>query len=59
MYVYCSTLYHDDGTALATFSSHWAACAAMIRRSIRLAHWITGVPMPLDVAAAVRGRVEQ
>lgn len=33
MYVYCSTLYHDDGTALATFSSHWAACAAMIRRS--------------------------
>jgi hypothetical protein len=33
MYVYCSSLYHDDGTLLATFSSHWGACAAMIRQS--------------------------
>jgi hypothetical protein len=33
MYAYCSSLYADDGTFLATFSSHWAACAAMIRRS--------------------------
>jgi hypothetical protein len=28
-----NTLYADDRSALGTFSSHWAACAAMIRLS--------------------------
>lgn len=30
-YAYCNQLKADDGTVLGEFSSHWAACAAMIR----------------------------
>jgi hypothetical protein len=33
MYVYGTFLLNDDGSAVAQFSSHWAACAAMIRLS--------------------------
>lgn len=33
MYVYHKQLLENDGTVLGTFSSHWAACAAMIRLS--------------------------
>lgn len=33
MYVYHKQLLQDDGTVLGTFSSHWAATAAMIRLS--------------------------
>lgn len=32
MYVLDNKLCEDDGTVVAEFSSHWAACAAMIRR---------------------------
>lgn len=31
-YAYSNELRDDDGRVLGTFSSHWAACAAMIRR---------------------------
>lgn len=31
IYAYDNQLRADDGTVLATFSRHWAACAAMIR----------------------------
>lgn len=32
-YVYDCMLILDDGTEIGPFSSHWAGCAAMIRRS--------------------------
>lgn len=30
MHVFAETLVLDDGTKIGPFSSHWAACAAMI-----------------------------
>lgn len=33
MYVYRTALLADDGALLGEFSSHWAACVAMIRVS--------------------------
>lgn len=33
MRVFCNNLESDSGQVLGTFSSHWAACAAMIRIS--------------------------
>ena len=33
MHCYCNKLIDDDGYVLGEFSSHWAACAAMIRLS--------------------------
>lgn len=52
-YVYDKDLMSDAGGALGTFSSHWAACAAMIRLS-QPDFKSTGGDKPEDLAEEAR-----
>lgn len=55
-YVFSNTLCDDAGNVLGTFSSHWAAVAAMIRYSATPDFVSTGGDRPADLAVEERMR---
>ena len=56
MYAFGNELHDGDGKVLGTFSSHWAACAAMIRLSDPEFRSLGGDKSDdLAIEAAIRG----